>query len=99
MSKNITVSDELYARLKEQASLQAQTVETYLDHLTAPCAEHNEPEALRERLRAKGLLVTWPNPPSVIEDHPPVVVRGVPLSQIIIEDRRSWRLTTLTPAL
>jgi hypothetical protein len=88
MSKNITVSDELYARLKEQASLQAQTVETYLDHLTASCADRNEPEALRERLRAKGLLVTWPNPSSAIADHPPVVVEGPPLSQTIIEDRR-----------
>jgi hypothetical protein len=88
MSKNITVSDELYARLKEQASRQAQTIETYLDRLTAPSGGRSEAGALRERLRAKGLLVTWPNPSSATADHPPVVIEGPPLSQTIIEDRR-----------
>ena len=87
MSKNITVSDDLYTRLQKQAARLGQTIETYLDQLTTS-SEGDEEMILRDRLRAKGLLVTWPNPTPLISDHPPVVVQGAPLSQTIIEDRR-----------
>ena len=87
MSKSITVSDDLYTRLQKQAARQGQTIETYLDRLTTS-SESDEEILLHDRLRAKGLLVTWPNPASAISDHPPVVVQGPPLSQTIIEDRR-----------
>jgi hypothetical protein len=87
MSKNITVSDELYLRLQEQAARQGQGIETYLDRLTAS-PEPDQRKMLHDRLAAKGLLISWPNPASTIADHPPVVVEGPPLSQTIIEDRR-----------
>lgn len=89
MSKNITVSDELYLRLKGQAAQQGQPIESYLDRLTGPSSRSDEQEsALRNRLIAKGLLVSWPNSSSAIPDHPPVRIQGVPVSETIIEDRR-----------
>ena len=86
MSKDITVSDDLYERLKNQAARQGQTIESYLEGLAAP-PETLKTEALR-RLHAKGLLVTWPGPAPAVSDHAPVVVQGPPLSRTIIEDRR-----------
>jgi hypothetical protein len=86
MSKDITVSDDLYRRLHDRAARQGQTIESYLDRLTTSSAA-DDSEVLRG-LRAKGLLVTWPDATTEITDHPPVVVRGAPLSRTIIEDRR-----------
>lgn len=87
MSKNIIISDNLYMRLQEQAARHGQTIESYLEQLTHS-SEGPQETMLRDRLRARGLLVTWPNQPSAISDHPPVVVQGPPLSETIIEDRR-----------
>ena len=86
MSKDITVSDDLYERLKDQAARQGQTIESYLESLAAS-SETLKTEVLG-RLHAKGLLVTWPGPAPALCDHPPVVVQGPPLSRTIIEDRR-----------
>ena len=87
MSKNITLSDELYTRLRDQAAQRGQTIESYLDELIAP-SEIDKQNMFRNRLIAKGLLVTWPDSAPAITDHPPVVVQGAPLSRTVIEDRR-----------
>ena len=87
MSKSIIVSDELYARLRDQADKLGQTIESYLDGLTAS-SEESQQKAFRDRLLSKGLLVTWPDSAAAIADRPPVVVNGVPLSHTVIEDRR-----------
>jgi len=86
MSKDITVSDDLYERLHNQAARQGKTIESYLEELSAS-SETLKTEVLA-RLHAKGLLVTWPGPAPAVSDHPPIVVKGAPLSRTIIEDRR-----------
>lgn len=86
MSKNITVTDDLYSRLHAQAADQGETIETYLEKLAS--AVNSRDEKLRERLRARGLLVTWPDPAPGVADQRPVAVQGAPVSQTIIEDRR-----------
>ncbi len=86
MSKNITVPDDLYSRLHAQAVAHGETLEIYLERLAS--AENSQDEKLRERLRAKGLLVTFLDPLPEIVDCRPVAVQGAPVSQTIIEDRR-----------
>jgi hypothetical protein len=86
MSKGINLSDELYERLEHQAGQQGQTIEDYLDQLTL--RDPREHDLVRNRLRAGGLLVTWPGPQPAVTEHPPIIVRGAPLSQTVIEDRR-----------
>ncbi len=77
--------DEFYDRLQAQA--QGLPVEVYLEQL------QNEVETMREakfrdHLRAKGLWVTWPEPVQPPCEFNPIEVKGQPLSQTIIEDRR-----------
>jgi hypothetical protein len=86
MSRNINLSDELYERLEHQAARQGQTIEGYLDQLTL--SDQGEHDLVRNRLLARGLLVTWPGPRPAVTERPPIIVRGAPLSQTVIEDRR-----------
>ncbi|HEY6331035.1 MAG TPA: hypothetical protein VI756_17020 [Blastocatellia bacterium] len=91
MSRNIDLSDELYERLKQQAACQGQTIEDYLDQLTAREVsepDRNEREKARNQLLAQGLVVTWPGPKPQVTERSPITVIGEPLSQTIIEDRR-----------
>ena len=74
MSRNIHLSDELYIRLEQQAAQQGQTIEDYLDQLTA-CGmaksgvgppgtgerETRERDMVRNQLLSRGLLVTFPD--------------------------------------
>ncbi|MGH9824721.1 MAG: hypothetical protein ACREDR_15895, partial [Blastocatellia bacterium] len=69
-----------------QAAQLRQTVEGYLDQLTQGSGA--ERDIVRTRLLARGLLVTWPGPRSEVPEHPPMTIKGQPLSQTVIEDRR-----------
>lgn len=86
MSRSIDLSDDLYERLEEQAARQGQTIEDYLNQLTL--RDQSEADLVRKRLLARGLLVTWPGPSPAVTERPPITVKGPPLSQTVIEDRR-----------
>ena len=87
MSKLIAIPDELYDRLQAQAQAQSLSVEGYLEQLQNETEKAREAE-FRDRLRRRGLLITWPKPVEPPSEFKPIEVKGQPLSQTIIEDRR-----------
>ena len=46
------------------------------------------PDELNQQLLASGLIAQLPNPAEDIDDDPPIVIKGEPLSETIIRERR-----------
>jgi hypothetical protein len=85
--QTIKISQETYERLEAQARARGESIERFLDYLVQEFDKLRE-RAFIERLRAKGMIVSFP--PSEITvppDFEPVPVKGKPVSEIIIEDR------------
>jgi len=85
--KSIKVSRETYGRLDAQARTRGLSMERLLEDIAQELEKSREREFI-ERLRAKGMIVSFP--PSNIKkprNFKPVPVRGKPVSEIIIEDR------------
>jgi len=83
----VEVSQETYERLDSQARARGQSIERFLEFVVQEFDRAREREFI-ERLRAKGMIVTFP--PSKIKmprNFKPVPVKGKPVSEIIIEDR------------
>jgi hypothetical protein len=75
MEKVIAIPDELYDRLQAQAQAQGLSVEGYLEQLQNE-AERAREATFRDRLRARGLLVTWPEPVQPPSEFNPIEVKG-----------------------
>jgi len=85
--KTIKVSRETYKRLDSQAQARGLSIERFLEYAVKELEKSREREFI-ERLRAKGMIVSFP--PSNLKkprNFKPVPVRGKPVSEIIIEDR------------
>jgi hypothetical protein len=88
MGMTIEISNEVYARLEQQARDRGLTVAQTI----AQCVEEAEKARVAivfERLQAKGILLTpgKPSQPPPTEFEP-IQVQGQPLSESIIEERR-----------
>jgi Tfp pilus assembly protein FimV len=88
MSKTIELSDEVYAQLEQRASQRGLTLPQIIAALVHE-DEHARITGAIERMRTKGVLLM---PSSAIPPAPtdfiPLEVRGKPLSEVIIEERR-----------
>jgi len=88
MSTTIDIPDEVYARLECEAQARGLTVSQTI----AQCLEESEKARIAlavERLRTQGVLLTPAAPPSPASvSFTPMQVRGQPLSEVIIEERR-----------
>lgn len=83
----INVSQETYSRLTRQAQIRGWSLEQFLDHLVQAFAEAGE-QAFVERLRKKGMLVSFPpTTENIPQAFKPVPVKGEPVSRTIIDDR------------
>jgi hypothetical protein len=88
MGTTITLPDDLYARLEQQAATQGIAIEELIARL-ARDVEEARLDAAEERMRAKGLLLPRRSrPPSASAAFEPVPIQGKPLSETIIEERR-----------
>lgn len=86
MSRTVTIDDEVYARLEDQAKDSGVTVAQVIDRLSQQIEETNIAGAIA-RMRAKGLLAAKETLPSRT-DFTPVEFQGEPLSEMIIRERR-----------
>ena len=88
MSKTVELPNDVYTQLEHQASLRGLT----LPQLIAELVYEDEKARMMiaiERMQRKGLLLTpFSSTPSAPTDFEPVAVRGKPLSEVIIEERR-----------
>jgi hypothetical protein len=88
MGTTITLPDDLYARLEQQAATQGIAIEELIARLARE-VEEARLDAAEKRMRAKGLLLPRrsrsPSPSAAFE---PVPIQGKPLSETIIEERR-----------
>lgn len=88
MSTNVTLSDDTYARLEEQARAMGITVAERIAQL-AQDAEDRRIMAVIERLQSEGALLPPSQPAEgASSDFAPIAVQGTPLSEIIIAERR-----------
>lgn len=91
-SVSISVSRETYDRLDVQAKIRGLGLKEYLDYLGQNVLDERERErTFFEKLKADGLIVTWPPDPTsrVPSDFKPVPAKGKLASEIIVEDRDS----------
>lgn len=88
MSKTISIPDEVYARLEQQARARGSTLPQIIAELVQEAEKAPLAVAL-ERMRAKGILLVapWSAQPTPT-DFKPIAVQGKPLSEVIIEERR-----------
>jgi hypothetical protein len=88
MGKTVTLPDEVYERLKQQAAAQGITIPELISKLEHDLEEARL-DAAEESMRAEGLLL--PRRAARSDDSPsfePVPVKGKPVSETIIEERR-----------
>jgi len=85
--KTIKISQKTYERIDEHAQARGLSMERFLEYIIQEFDESRERE-FKERLRAKGLIVSFPpTKVKVPRNFKPVPVKGKPVSEIIIEDR------------
>jgi len=85
--KNVQVSKKTYEYLDAQSRARGLSIERALEQVVQEFEKSREREFI-ERLRAEGMIVTFP--PSKLKmprNFKPVPVKGKPVSQTIIEDR------------
>lgn len=88
MSKTVELPDDVYTQLEHQASLRGLTLPQLITELVYEDEEARMMVAI-ERMQRKGLLLTpSSSAPPALTDFAPVAVRGTPLSEVIIEERR-----------
>jgi hypothetical protein len=88
MGKTITLPDDVYARLEQQAAAQGLGVPELIARLECEL-ENARMAAAIEAMRAEGVLLTRDqSAPSTRVEFKPVPVRGKPVSESIIEERR-----------
>ncbi|MGD9890940.1 MAG: hypothetical protein AB7R89_32145 [Dehalococcoidia bacterium] len=88
MGKTITLPDDVYARLKQQAAAQGITIPDLISKLERDLEEARL-DAAEESMRADGLLLPRREPaPGDVLDFEPIPVKGKPVSETIIEERR-----------
>jgi hypothetical protein len=88
MSRTIEIPDEVYTQLEQQASMRGLTLPQTIAELVHADEKARMAMAIA-RLRTQGMLL----PPSssaqpAPTDVEPIQVRGKPLSEVIIEERR-----------
>jgi hypothetical protein len=85
--KTIKVSQKTYEHIDKHAQARGLSMERFLEYIIQEFDEARE-RAFKERLRAKGLIVSFPpTKMKVPRNFKPVPVKGKPVSEIIIEDR------------
>lgn len=85
--KNLKISQQTYERLDARARARGLSIERFLEYAIQELDKSRERD-FKERLRAKGLIVSFP--PSNLKkprNFKRVPVKGKPVSEIIIEDR------------
>ena len=88
MGKVVTLPDDVYARLEQQAATRGITVAELIAVLEREL-ERARLDAAEERMRAKGLLLPRREPaPDAVLEFEPIPIQGKPLSETIIEERR-----------
>lgn len=87
MSKVLAIPDELYDRLQAQAQARGVAIAVYLERLQSETERALEAQ-VQDKLRVKGLVVTWPGAIQPPPEFRPIEVRGRFLSQTILEERR-----------
>jgi hypothetical protein len=88
MSRTITLPDDVYARLEQQATMLGIGVPEFIAKLEHELQEARL-DAVEESMRADGLLLPRrPAPSDTATDFEPVPIKGKPLSETIIEERR-----------
>lgn len=88
MQITIDLSNEVYEHLQRQAQAKSVSVAEIAAQLLEE-AEANRRAAVFEQMRAEGILL--PKKPAQPGDHAsftPIEVRGRPVSEILIEERR-----------
>lgn len=90
MNRMVEVPEEVYEKISAQAEAEGVSVIAMVCELVAAGVDRAKGrEAMFEQLRRQGTLVTFecPTTPELAEFEP-VDVKGKPLSEIIIADRR-----------
>lgn len=88
VGKTITLPDDVYARLEQQAAAQGITIPELISKLERELEEARL-DAAEESMRANGLLLPQrKTAPGDLLDFEPVPIMGKPLSETIIEERR-----------
>jgi hypothetical protein len=88
MGKTIMLPDEVYDRLDQQAAAQGISIADFISRLEHELEEARL-DAAEESMRAKGLLLPRrASAPDALLDFEPVPIKGKPLSETIIEERR-----------
>lgn len=83
----IKVSQETYDRLNTEAHVRGVSIEQFLEIILQELEKAKE-RAFIESLRAEGWIASFPpSEISIPSDFKPVLVKGEPVSQTIIEDR------------
>ena len=91
MSKVLELSEETYQQLADLAQRQQRTLEEML-RLCLLAYEQYQYQQVHQQMVAEGLLEALPPLPSLTEeddDFDPEVLPGPPLSETILEERRS----------
>jgi hypothetical protein len=88
MGRTITLPDDVYARLEQQASERGIAIPELIVSLERELEQARLTAAV-ERMRAEGVLLP-PRRPALTEprDFTPIEIKGKPLSETIIEERR-----------
>ena len=88
MGKTITLPDDLYQRLEQQASVRGIGVPELIAELER-ALEGARLEMAVEAMRASDVLLAPREPPSTVSpEFEPITVRGKPVSETIIDERR-----------
>jgi hypothetical protein len=88
MGKTVTLPDDVYARLEQQAAAKGITIPELISELECELEEARL-DAAEESMRADGLLLPRRKPESdAVVDFEPVPIKGKPVSETIIEERR-----------
>ncbi len=88
MQITIDLSNEVYERLQRQAQAKSVSVSEIAAQLLEE-AEANRRAAVFEQMRAEGILLPKkPAQPGDRASFKPIEVRGRPVSEILIEERR-----------
>jgi hypothetical protein len=88
VGKTITLPDDVYERLEQQAAARGITIPELISKLEHELEEARL-DAAEESMRAKGLLLPKRElAPGALLDFEPVPIKGKPLSETIIEERR-----------
>ena len=88
MGKTITLPDDVYARLERQATAQGLEVPELIARLERQLEDARMAAAI-ESMRAEGVLLKRDQSVSSTQvEFKPVPVRGKPVSESIIEERR-----------